>query len=74
MLTNRSHGCLSGKDYCTYHYEIKIHFQGAITVAQKHEGILEGSEMAFASDCLQHLSFLLCHISDATCLFTSDCL
>lgn len=57
----------------TYHYEIKGHFQGAISVAQKHEGVLEGSEMVFASDCLQHLSFLPCPISDATCLFISDC-
>lgn len=56
-----------------YHYEIKIHFQGAITVAQKHEVVLEGSEMVFASERLQRLSSPLCPISDATCLFTSDC-
>lgn len=38
-------------------------------MAQKHEDALEGSEMVFASDCLQHLSFLLCPFSDATCLY-----
>lgn len=57
----------------TYHYEIKAHFQGAITVAQKHKDVLQRSEMVFASDCLQHLTFLPCPISDATCLFTSHC-
>lgn len=57
----------------TYHYEIKVHFQGAVTVAQKHEGVLRGSEMVLALDCLQRLSFLICPIPDATCLFTSDC-
>lgn len=57
----------------TYHYEIKVHFQGTITVAQKHEGVLEDRETVLVSDCLQRVSFFLCSIPDTTCLFTSDC-
>lgn len=42
---------------------------------QRHKSarVLEGGEMAFASGCLQHLSSLLCPISDGSSLFISDC-